>query len=127
MSEEISKISKYIFLLAFIVQIIFGVWFFVAPETWSTLTGWPVETAAGRALGAAIIVLALGGLLAYRAASWDKVELFVIMQILWNILGLIAMLWAYFTMTLPVATWLIVGLLGLLLILFLYVYMQEKQ
>jgi len=126
MSEEITKISKYIFLIAFIVQVIFGIWYFIAPETWSTLTGWPVETAAGRALGAAIMTLALGSFLAYRATSWDKVELFVIMQILWNILGLIAMLWAYFTMTLPVAIWLIVGLLGLLLILFLYVYMQEK-
>jgi len=126
MSGELSKLSKYIFLLAFIAQIIFGVWFFIAPETWSTLTGWPTETAAGRALGAGIIALAIGGLLAYRATSWDKVELYVIMQLFWNIFGLIAMLWAYFTMTLPMATWLIVGLLGLYLILFLYVYMQEK-
>ncbi|MHA1862964.1 MAG: hypothetical protein ACTSWA_04275 [Candidatus Thorarchaeota archaeon] len=126
MSGELSKISKYIFLLAFIAQIIFGVWFFVAPESWSTLTGWPTETAAGRTLGAGIIALAMGGLLAYRARSWDKVELYVIMQLFWNIFGLIAMLWAYFTMTLPMATWLIVGLLGLYLILFLYVYMQEK-
>jgi len=126
MSGELSKLSKYIFLLAFIAQIIFGVWFFLAPESWSTLTGWPTETAAGRALGAGIIALAMGGLLAYRATSWDKVELYVIMQLFWNIFGLIAMLWAYFTMTLPMATWLIVGLLGLYLILFLYVYMQEK-
>ncbi|MHA2025543.1 MAG: hypothetical protein ACW98U_06540 [Candidatus Thorarchaeota archaeon] len=126
MSGEVSKFSKYIFLLAFITQIIFGVWFFVAPESWSALTGWPLELSAGRVLGAAIMVLALGGLLAYRATSWDKVELFVIMQVLWNLLGLIAILWAYATMTLPVATWLIVGLLGLFLILFIYVYYQEK-
>jgi hypothetical protein len=126
LSGEVSKFSKYIFLLAFITQIIFGVWFFVAPESWSALTGWPLELSAGRVLGAAIMVLALGGLLAYRATSWDKVELFVIMQVLWNLLGLIAILWAYATMTLPVATWLIVGLLGLFLILFIYVYYQEK-
>ncbi|MHA1575772.1 MAG: hypothetical protein ACTSU3_00285 [Candidatus Thorarchaeota archaeon] len=126
MSGELSNISKYIFLLAFIAQIIFGVWFFIAPESWSTLTGWPTETAAGRALGAGIIALAMGGLFAYQATSWDKVEIYVIMQLCWNIFGLIAMLWAYFTMTLPMATWLIVGLLGLFLILFLYVYMQEK-
>ena len=127
MSEEISKISRYVFLLAFVAQIIFGVWYFIAPETWSTLTGWPLETGAGRVLGAAIVALALGGFLAYRAASWSQVELYVMMQLFWNIFGLIAMLWAYFTMTLPMATWLIVGLLGLFLVLFLYVYMQEKQ
>ncbi len=126
MSEEISTLSKYIFLLAFIAQIIFGIWYFVAPESWVTLTGWPSELASGRVLGAACIALAIGGLFSYRAASWDKVEIYVMIQLFWNILGLIAMLWAYFTMTLPVATWLIVGLLGLFLILFLYVYMQEK-
>jgi len=81
---------------------------------------------AGRVLGAAIIALAIGGLFAYRATSWDKVELYVMMQLFWNIFGLIAILWAYVTMTLPIATWLIVGLLGLFLILFLYVYMKEK-
>ncbi|MGY5863428.1 MAG: hypothetical protein RTV41_02430 [Candidatus Thorarchaeota archaeon] len=127
MSGELSKISKYIFLLAFIAQIIFGVWYFVAPDSWSALTGWPLELSAGRVLGAAIVALALGGLLAYRATSWDKVELYVMMQLFWNVFGLIAILWAYFTMTLPVATWLIVGLLGLYLILFLFVYMKDKQ
>jgi len=127
MSGELSSLSKYIFLLAFIAQIIFGIWYFVAPETWVTLTGWPSELASGRVLGAACIALAIGGFLAYRATSWDTVEVYVMMQLFWNILGLVAMLWAYFTMTLPVATWLIVGLLALFLILFLFVYMKEKQ
>ena len=127
MSGELSSLAKYIFLLAFLTQIIFGVWYFLAPESWSVLTGWPIETGAGRVLGAAIMVLALGSLLAYRTKSWEQVELFVIMQILWNLLGIIAMLWAYATMTLPVATWLIVGLLALFLVLFIYVYYQEKQ
>jgi len=126
MSGELSSLSKYVFLLAFIAQIIFGIWYFVAPESWVTLTGWTTELASGRVLGAACIALAIGGFLAYRATSWDKVEVYVMMQLFWNILGIIAMLWAYFTMTLPVATWLIVGLLGLYLILFLIVYMKEK-
>ena len=126
MSGELSSLSKYIFLLAFIAQIIFGIWYFVAPETWVTLTGWPTELASGRVLGAACIALAIGGFLSYRATSWNEVMVYVMMQLFWNILGLIAMLWAYFTMTLPVATWLIVGLLGLFLILFLFVYMKEK-
>ncbi|MBY8998920.1 MAG: hypothetical protein KGD60_14430, partial [Candidatus Thorarchaeota archaeon] len=67
-----------------------------------------------------------GALLAYRAASWEKVELFVIMQILWNILGLIAMLWNYFTMALPVAVWLIIGLLAIFLVFYIFVYYKAK-
>ena len=126
MSGELSSLSKYVFLLAFLAQIIFGVWFFIAPETWVTLTDWPSELASGRVLGAACIALAIGGFFAYRASSWDQVETYVMIQLFWNIFGLLAMLWAYFTMTLPIATWLIVGLLGLFLVLFLFVYMKEK-
>ena len=127
MSGELSSLAKYIFLVSFLAQIIFGVLFFFSPESWIALTGWPNEPSTGRVLGAAILVLALGGLLAYRATSWEQVELFVIMQILWNILGLVAMLWNLAIMTLPVAVWLIIGLLALFLVLYLFVYYKAKQ
>ena len=127
MSGELSSLTKYIFLLTFLAQIIFGVLFFFSPETWIALTGWPNEISTGRVLGAAIMVLALGALLAFRATSWEQVELFVIIQILWNILGLVAMLWNYFTMVLPVAVWLVIGLLALYLVFYLFVYYKAKQ
>jgi Ca2+/Na+ antiporter len=123
----VKTITKYIFLLTFIVQIIFGVWFFVSPESWVTMTGWPNEVNSGRVLGAVIMALALGALLAYRATSWEQVELFVIMQILYNILGLVAMLWNYATVALPVAGWLIVVLLAIYLVFYLFVCYKEKQ
>ena len=126
MSGELSSITKYIFLLTFIVQIIFGVWFFVSPESWVTMTGWPNEVNSGRVLGAVIMALALGALLAYRATSWEQVELFVIMQLLYNLLGLVAMLWNYAIAALPVAGWLIIGLLALYLVFYLFVYYKEK-
>ena len=127
MNGELSSIAKYIFLLTFIAQIFFGVWFFIAPESWVAMTGWPNELAAGRVLGAANMVLALGALLAFRATSWEQVELFVIMQILWDILGLIAMLWNYATMALPVAGYGIMGIFGLYLVFYLFVYYKAKQ
>lgn len=127
MSGELSSITKYIFILTFIVQIIFGVWFFVSPESWVTLTGWPNEVNSGRVLGAVTIALALGAFLAYRATSWEQVELFVIMQLLYNLLGLVAMLWNYATVALPVAGWLIIGLLALYLVFYLFVYYKKKQ
>jgi Ca2+/Na+ antiporter len=127
LSGELSSITKYIFILTFIVQIIFGVWFFVSPESWVTLTGWPNEVNSGRVLGAVTIALALGAFLAYRATSWEQVELFVIMQLLYNLLGLVAMLWNYATVALPVAGWLIIGLLALYLVFYLFVYYKKKQ
>ena len=127
MSGELSSLTKYIFLLTFIAQIIFGVWFFVSPESWVVMTGWPNEIAAGRVLGAIIMVFALGSLLAFRATSWEQVELFVIMQLLYNILGFVAMLWNYATMTLPVAGYGIMGLFALFLVFYLFVYYKAKQ
>ena len=81
----------------------------------------------GRVLGAVIMALALGALLAYRATSWEQVELFVILQIIYNLLGLIAMLWNYATVALPVAGWMIVGLLALYFVFYLFVYFKAKQ
>jgi hypothetical protein len=127
LSGELSSLTKYIFLLTFIAQIIFGVWFFFSPESWISITGWPNEPGAGRVLGAAIMVLALGALLAFRTTSWEQVELFVIIQLLWNILGLVGMIWNYVTMTLPVAALLIMGIFAVFLVFYIYVYYQAKQ
>ena len=73
------------------------------------------------------MVLALGALLAFRTTSWEQVELFVIIQLLWNILGLVGMIWNYVTMTLPVAALLIMGIFAVFLVFYIYVYYQAKQ
>jgi hypothetical protein len=126
MSGEIPSFAKYIFLFGFIVSLIFGVWYFLSPESWSTITGWPTENASGRIVGALLIVLALGSILAYRASSWKEVELFVIILIAWNLLGTIGMVWNMLVLTLPIAGWFMTGLLVLFLVLNLYVYYQCK-
>ncbi len=128
MSGELSKISKYIFLLHFIVALIFGLIWFVVPEYWNTLTGWPEEIASGRIVGMATIMVAIGCLLGYRATTWKQVEILVVMELVYNILGAIGMIWnAIAIPTLPVVVWLLIGLLGLFAVLFLYVFFTEKR
>jgi hypothetical protein len=78
-------------------------------------------------LGAAFIMMAVGGIMGYRATSWEQVELFVTIEIVWNLLGIIGMIWNYATMTLPVAGWLMTGLLVIFLLLYVYVYYNAKQ
>jgi len=127
LSENISNLAKYVFLLHFITTLIFGVWFFLSPESWVTLTGWPTELAAGRLLGVALLMSSLGGFIAYRATAWEQVEIYVMMELVWNLFGVISMVWSYATMALPVAGWFMVGLLALFFLLFGYVYYQAKQ
>ncbi|UCE10337.1 MAG: hypothetical protein JSW61_15425 [Candidatus Thorarchaeota archaeon] len=122
MSGEISNIAKYVFLLHFIVALVFGAFWFLMPEYWSAVSGWPVEYAAGRMVGMATLVMAIGSIFAYQKTTWDQVEVYVIMELSFNILGAIGMLWNIFTMTLPIIAWALVGLLGLFAVLFLYVY-----
>ena len=123
---ELSKTTKYIFLLHFIVMIIFGAWYFVSPESWSTLTGWPDAPSTGRMLGAALISMGLGALFAFRASTWEEVEIIVLMELIWNIVGLVGMIWNFAYLTLPVVGWALIGLLGLFFILYFYVYYDAK-
>jgi len=127
MTGEISKLARYVFLLYFVVALILGVWFFVSPESWNSVTGWPEEISAGRMEGAATMALAIGSLLAYRAKSWEQVQIFVVLIIIWALLSAVGMLWNIATRTLPVAAWLTAGLAALFLILFFYVYYQAKK
>ena len=126
MSGELPSFAKYIFLLGFITSFIFGVWSFLSPESYSAITGWPLEPAAMRLVGAFLIMLGIAAVLAYRATSWKEVELYVLMIILWTILGSVALIWSTLVVPLPIIGWLLTGLLVFFLVLYLYVYLPCK-
>ena len=123
---EITKLAKYVFLIHFITCMIFGAWYFISPESWSALTGWPTETAAGRILGAALIALGLAAFFAFRASTWEEIEIIVLVELIWNALAMVGMIWNYVYLTLPIAGWLNTGLLALFFVLYFYVYYEAK-
>ncbi|MFW9809970.1 MAG: hypothetical protein ACFFE6_11400 [Candidatus Thorarchaeota archaeon] len=127
MSGEIPSYARYIFLLGCIVSLIFGAWFFISPESWSDITGWPPEPSTARVLGAILLSYVLGAFLAFRAESWKEIEIYVLMSIIWTLLGTIGMVWNMAVMTLPIASLLTTGLLVMFLILYLYLYMQLRR
>jgi Ca2+/Na+ antiporter len=127
MSGEISNIAKYVFLLHFIIALVFGAFWFLLPEYWSTITGWPTEYASGRIVGMATLMMGIGSFFAYRKTAWDQVEIYVIMELVFNILGAIGMVWNMLVMTLPIVGWALAGLLGLFAVLFLYVFFTAKS
>ncbi|MDH4215126.1 MAG: hypothetical protein ACFFCT_09170 [Candidatus Odinarchaeota archaeon] len=127
MSSGISNIAKYVFLLHFIVALIFGAFWFLLPEYWSTLVDWPVEYASGRIVGMATLMMAIGSFMAYRKTTWNEIEIYVVMELIFNILGVIGMIWNALTMTLPIVVWLLVGLLLLFSVLYLYVFFTARK
>jgi len=75
----------------------------------------------------ATLMMAVGSIMAYRKTTWDQVEIYVVMELVFNILGAIGMLWNVFAFTLPVITWLLIGLLALFSVLFLYVFFTARK
>lgn len=125
--EEIPGIVKYAFLISLITHIVYGIWFFFAPELWNSVTGWPSELASGRTLGGVVLAVGIASIFAYRAKTWAEVEIFVLFMMLWAIFGSIGMIWAYATMTLPWVAWINVAILLVLLVMFGYGYNEARK
>lgn len=105
----------------------FGIWFFIAVETWETVAAWPwLDPYVGRVIGAMTIAWAMASALGYRAASWEQVEIIVIQDVIGSVLLLVGSVWMMFAYpTIPIAGWLMTGLFGLFVVLFLYAYLTK--
>lgn len=121
----VSSVLKYTFLLHFLVKLFFGAAFFLIPDVFLGMIEWPIEMSVDRLFGAMFLGIAILALLGFRAESWEKVEIVVMAELVWNLLGVIAVLWGMLTMTLPIIGWAFAGLFGLFFILFLYSYMTR--
>lgn len=122
---EIPTVLKYTFILHFIVCMIYGFLFFLSPEFYVDLTGWPfLDPVAGRVLGSTFIGIGLAALLGYRAATWEEVKIIVLADITWGVLGTISVIWMMIVhATIPaVAGWMNTGIMGIFSLLYLYSY-----
>jgi hypothetical protein len=107
---------------------VYGAWYFFLPQSWVDLTGWPYsDPAAYRALGAMMIALGFGSLLAYRANSWEKIEILMIIEIIWLVMGSVGLVWAMFeNLAIPIAGRVNLAVMLMLLIFFAYAYYDVK-
>lgn len=122
---DIPNILRYTFVLHFIICMVFGFWFFLSPEFYVDLTGWPfLDPAAGRVLGSVILGFGVAALFGYRAATWEEVRIIVLGDITWGILGTISMVWMMLVHTTIPALWgwLDAVLIAIPMLLFMYSY-----
>ena len=124
---EIKTTTKYTFLINFLISIFFGFSIFVIPEMYFDLTGWPQELYLARVAGAFFIAVAIGSLLAFRESDWERVEIFVYMNLVLNALGAVGSVWCMLIMTLPVMGWVYTGIWVFLLLLYFYAYYVQKM
>ncbi|MGY5873568.1 MAG: hypothetical protein RTV72_15070 [Candidatus Thorarchaeota archaeon] len=126
---EIPSILKYTFLFHMVVAFVLGAWFFIAPNTWVDLVGWPYyDPSVDRVMASLMIGLGVTSLLGFRTDSYEKVEIVVIGEIVYSILATIGMLWFMLTeTTAPMIGWALAGLPVLFLILFGYSYFITRE
>jgi hypothetical protein len=124
---EIKTITKYTFLINFLIAIFFGFFMLVIPEIYFDLTGWPQELYLSRVVGPFFVAVAFATLLAFRESEWGRVEIIVYMCLILNFLALVGSIWGMLIMTLPIIGWAYTGIWALLLLLYIYVYYVQKM
>ena len=124
---EISKFAKMAFLVDGLVAVIYGLIMLLIPDIHATVQSFPYEEFADRYIGALFIGYGIGNILAYRSSMWETVELVVIMNITFLILGLIVGLYCIAIAVLPINGLLQMGLMIFLLLLFLYAWYEAKM
>ena len=126
---EIPAILKYTFIFHMIVAFVLGAWFFIAPNTWVDLIGWPYyDPSVDRVMASLMIALGVTSLLGFRAESYEKVEIVVFGEIIYSILATIAMFWFMLTeATAPMIGWALAVLQIVFLVLFGYSYFITRE
>jgi len=123
MERQIPKGLKITFLVHFIMAVIFGAGFLLIPEMVTGMLGArAMEPSTFRLVGAAMLAFGTSSWLAYRQTLWDRVKIVVQVEIVWTLLGVLAMLWGLTFEGLPAADWTNVLILGAFAIAFTYFY-----
>ncbi len=128
MSPDILKELKYTFLVQLIVFLIFGIFFTFFVEQYVAIFSWPnYDPTAGRYIGIIFLSLAFIEFLAFRETDWEKVELFVIFDMLFCILGAIVQMVGVFVDGTGFAGWFNFAIQIIFFVAFLYFYTQQQR
>ena len=127
MGTEIKPNYKYIFLGHFIIALIFGVSLLLFPLWFTGIMNWPSEELYfTRLTGALMLGLGVSSLLAFRETDWDRVEIVVISEIVWLVLGVAVNIYGIIAVTQVFMIWantiLMIGMLGA----FGWMYLKHK-
>ena len=127
--EEYNMVLKITFLLHIVIGAIFGIGLYIIPEMFLGFFGMIFADPSTRVLGAALLALTVGSVLALATKEWVRVRVIVEVEIFWCILGLIGAVVHMFLDPLytPLAGFLIITALAILLFLFLIGYFIQVR
>jgi hypothetical protein len=129
---ELSKEVKIILLVNAIPAFIYAFLFLVIPETYAQITEAAMYNPINlRQIGASILVLGIGSVLAIKRNDLEKAKILWEISIIWLILMSIIGIWGAFaipgTATAQVGTWIANAILIVLAVLNIYVFYRETM
>jgi len=127
--EEYNMVLKITFLLHIVLGAIFGIGLYIIPEMFLGLFAMGFNDPSTRVLGAALLALTIGSVLALATKEWVRVRIIVEVEIFWCILGLIGAVVHMFLdpMYTMLAGTLLISTLAILLFLFLIGYFIQVR
>jgi len=112
MSKEISKLLKIVIFLDGLGCFIVGIGFLFFTEALMSFIEWPFsDFIFGQIIGITFLTYGIMNFLASRESEWDKVEIVLISDTIFDFLGAIFMMWNAIQYNLSIYIWAISGLL----------------
>ena len=129
---ELSKEVKIVFIMNAIPCFIYAFLLLVIPDTYAQVNEEAIYNPISyRQLGASILILGIGNILAIRRDDLEKAKLFWEIGIIWVLLMLIIGIWGAFaipgTAAAQASTWIGNTILIVLLVLNIYLYYRETK
>ena len=128
MSPEILKGLKITLLIELAIFVFFGIFFTFFIDYYVTWFSWPdLDPTAGRFIGVIFLSFAFVTFLVYREKEWDRIEYFIILNILIQILGAIVQIIGIFLHGTGWAGGLNFGIQIVFFLALLYFYIQQQK
>ena len=129
MEFDIEQEIKLNLIIAFIVSIIYGLWFLISVESWVAMVNWPyLDPFAGKTIGSIYTALAIILLKTFKERDeWEKIENTLLFLAITSILGIIISIFGMVAYNLPAVAIVNLIIYLVLTILNIHIYIQKRK
>ena len=129
MEKEMSYGLRILFLVHMVVAGIFGIIFLLIPETYASISGFPVKipevVSLERFVGATLLAFGTSSWLAYKQTMWNRVKIVVQLDIVFSILAALALVWGLLSGGFPTVDWMEAAIFVVFAIAFITFYSRN--
>ena len=130
MALDVEKELKIWWLCGIIVLIIFGLWWFITPETLAAMVNYPYyDPVAVRVIGGIYLAWAIILIRLYKERdNWEKIENWILFSLIVQILTIIANLIGLIAYNIPIVNLLLALIINILFVIVgIHIWIQKRK